>query len=420
MELSCPPESRKITVPTRDVPVMVETDVLVCGGGPAGANAAIAAARMGAKVTMLERYNHLGGLATGGLVIVLPALSDDGRPIVGGIGRELHEDMVASGESAFRPNSLVSYFEPEALKYQYIRKCIDVGVEILHHCWISDAIVENGRVGGVIFESKAHTAAAMAKVVVDATGDGDIYAWAGAEFEKSDQTIGLDFRLGGVDSEKWQKARENAPDDCAAVMSDLHEQCDWGGPFQLSTILTPGRLIWGNNGLKVADALDPAVLSEIELEARVKIRQAVAILRKRMPGFEGAWLVDTASQLGVRRSRRLKGMYQLSEEDTSQYDFRHPDAIGRGNDFRREGFAYDIPYGALVPEKLDGVLTCGRCLSCDDAALEPMREIHVCWVGGEAAGTAAAMAADVGVQPRDVNVGKLQDALRTRGVAFAD
>ncbi len=409
-----------IRAEAREIPLMLETDVLVCGGGPAGTAAAIAAGRLGARVTIIERYNHLGGLATGGLVIALPRLTDQGRPIVGGIGLQMRDAMVETGEAVMRGHADSCYFDPEALKYLSLKLCREAGVDILHHAWLSDALVEQQRVRGAVFETKAGTAAALARVVIDATGDGDIFAWAGCEFEQSDQSIGLDFRIGGVDVPKWQAARENAPDQCADIMHDLHQLCDWGGPFQLGAVLTAEGVVWGNNGLRVADALDPRELSQIDIQARLKIRQGLEILRARMPGFADAWLIDTASQTGVRCSRRLRGSYRLSTSEVGQHDFRHPEAIGRGNDFRREGIAYDIPYGVLLPEDRDGLLTCGRCVSCDDAALEPLRVIQVCWVTGQAAGTAAALAAQAGVSPRDLPIPELQEVLRGQGVVFAD
>ena len=414
------PTTRMVHAPARDIPVVLDTDVLVCGGGPAGTAAAIAAGRLGARVTIIERYNHLGGLASGGLVIVLPALTDQGRPIVAGIGLQMRDAMLASGEAVLRERADSCYFDPEAFKYFALQFALDAGVDILHHAWLSDVIVAGGVVRGAIFETKSGPQAAIANVVVDATGDGDIFAWAGCAFEKSDQTIGLDFRIGGVDTAKWQAAREGDPDRCAEIKHEIREACDWHGPFELGAVTTAEGVVWGNNGLRVADALDPRALSAIDTEARLKIRQALDLLRKLMPGFAHAWLMDTASQTGVRRTRRLRGVATLTQDHVSQHDSRHPDAVGRGNDFRRQGVAYDIPYGALLPVEVDGLLTCGRCLSCDDEALEPLRVIQVCWVTGQAAGTAAALAARNGVTPRDLPVADLQDVLRGADVAFAD
>jgi len=409
-----------VHAPARDIPVVLDTDVLICGGGPAGTAAAIAAARLGARVTIIERYNHLGGLATGGLVIALPALTDEGRPVVGGIGLEMRDAMLASGEAVFRERADSCYFDPEAFKHFALKLSIDAGVDILHHAWLSDVVLDGGTIRGVVFATKSGPQAAVADVVVDATGDGDIFAWAGCAFEKSDQTIGLDFRIGGVDTDKWQAARAGDPDRCAEIIHEIRQDCEWHGPFQLGAVTTAQDIAWGNNGLRVADALDPRELSAIDIEARLKIRQALALLRNLMPGFAHSWLMDTASQTGVRRTRRLRGVATLTHDDVAQYDFRHPDAVGRGNDFRRQGIAYDIPYGILLPVEVDGLLTCGRCISCDDEALEPLRVIQVCWVTGQAAGTAAALAARDGLPPRNLPIADLQHALRSADVAFAD
>ncbi|MEN6548943.1 MAG: FAD-dependent oxidoreductase [Armatimonadia bacterium] len=410
-----------IRLEAREIPVLVETDVLVCGGGPGGTAAALAAARAGARVTMIERYNHLGGLATGGLVLVLPHFIDNGRQTIGGLGLEMRDKMVEVGEAWFRErDGDSSYFEPEALKWISLKLCKEAGVNIIHHAWISDAITEDGRIRGVVCQSKAGAFAAMGKIIVDATGDGDIYAWAGAEFDKTDQAIGLPFRVGGLDIKRWMDWVKDHGEESRQVWEDTRVASGWPeAVFSISAMSEARGTGWGNNFYRVDDGLNPVVLSEIEVNGRLAIWEAIQMFKKRLPGWENAWLIDTACQLGVRRSRRLKGMYQLQESETSQVDFRHPDAIGRGNDFRKRDLSYDIPYGTLVPEKLDGLLTCGRCISCTHEALEPIREIHVCWVSGEGAGLAAAMAIEKDIQPRDVSVPELQSRLLAANVAFA-
>ena len=427
---------------TVDVPILLETDVLVCGGGPGGTAAALAAARQGARVTLIERYNHLGGLATGGLVLVLPHFIDNGRQTIGGLGLEMRDRMVEVGEAWFRENRRddSSYFEPEALKWISLKLCKEAGVQVLHHCWLSGAITDDGvrsavpsptgrgvpegrgeaAVRGVIFESKGGRMAALGKVIVDATGDGDVFAWAGAEFEHSTQDIGLPFRVGGLDLKRWMAWTADHQQESAEIWAEVKQKSGWPGRvFSISPMSEARGTAWGNNYYVDADGLDPLVLSEVEVNGRLAIWEALQMLKAKLPGWENAWLIDTACQLGVRRSRRLKGLYRLEGEETSQVDFRHPDAVGRGNDFRKKDLSYDIPYGTLVPEKLDGLLTCGRCLSCSHEALEPIREIHVCWVSGEAAGMAAAMAVADNIEPREVEVPKLQEKLRAANVAFA-
>jgi hypothetical protein len=328
--------------------------------------------------------------------------------------------MVATGEAVLTSSSGSALFDPEALKWLSVKMCHEAGVKVVHHVWVAAALGDGGRVHAVAGESKAGRLAVGGKVFVDATGDGDVFASAGAEFETSKQYVGLPFRLIGVDLEAWRRAREQEPEKVAAAMEAAREAGGWEGFFGLSPMPDPGGMVWGNNMYRELDGLDPEDLTLVEIEGREAIRRSLAVLRERLPGFERAWLVDTASQLGVRRSRRLVGEYVITGADVSQEDKRFPDAIGRGNDFRCEGIAYDIPYRALLPRDVDGLLVAGRCVSCTHEALEPLREIHVCWVMGQAAGTAAAMAVHKKCEPREVPIDELQAKLRAAGVAFAD
>jgi len=224
--------------------------------------AAVAAARLGAKTLLVERHNHLGGLATGGLVIVLPPLTASGRPIVGGLGLWMRDTMLAEGTCFMRPEGRgSSHFDPEAFKTLSDRMCLDAGVEMLHHVWVAGAVKDDDRVRGAIIETKLGTQAILAGVVVDATGDGDLFAAAGCDFEKSDQTIGLDFRLTNVDLETYNRVRTEQKETFSEIMSEISEACDWGGPFQLGGLFDGRGVIWGNNGLRSDCALDPRSLT---------------------------------------------------------------------------------------------------------------------------------------------------------------
>jgi FAD dependent oxidoreductase len=407
--------------PARQTPVRWSAEVVVCGGGPAGTAAAIAAARLGAKTLLLERYGCLGGLATGGLVVWLPSFQDSGRPIIGGIGREMRDRMVETNEAWFpSPNWDGCAFDPEALKWLSIDLCRRAGVQILHHVWIAGMIVEEGRVRATIVETKAGRLAVRGDVFVDATGDGDVFAHAGAAFETSNQWIGLPFRLAGVDLARWEAARKADPQGVAQAVEAAGKAAGWVSYFGLNPPPTPEGFVWGNNFFRELDGLDPENLTAIETEGREAVRGAIAGIRQTVPGFERAWLVDTASQVGVRRTRRLRGEYVLTEADVSGENTRFEDAIGRGNDFRKQGIAYDIPYRSLLPTRIEGLMTAGRCLSSTHDALEPLREIHVCWVTGQAAGTAAALSLRRNSSPRQVPIGDLQTTLREAGVAFAE
>ena len=410
--------ARTVPLPSAEAPVLADVDVLVCGGGPAGTAAAIAAARMGARTLIIERYNHLGGLATGGQVILLPPFTDSGRDIIGGIGMETRERLVARGEASWRREGDHSYYDPEALKTLSIEMLREAGAEILLHSWCSDAVIEDGELRGVVTVTKAGKQAFLAKMIVDATGDLDVGAAGGAQFEKSDFGIGVPFRIGGVDIAAWQQARREDPGRTQAIHHRAQQAGGWEGFLGLDPVPTPTTqhdVVWANNGVRVGDGLDPADLTRLEIEGREMGYRALEVLRAEMPGYEQAWIVDFAPQIGVRYTRRMMGEVVLSEQDTSQFDFRHPESVARGNDFRKQGIAYDIPRGALVSRNVPNLLSAGRSLSCAHEALEPIREIHVCWASGHAAGVLAALAVGQGKAPGGLDVGEVRADLLRQG-----
>lgn len=407
-----------VTLPQTRVPVLAAVDVLVCGGGPAGVAAAVAAGRMGAHTLLLERYNHLGGLATGGQVILLPPFADTGRPIIGGIGLEIRERLVARGAAGWNRVTDHSHYDPEALKTLCLEMLQEAGARVLLHSWCADVLVEGSQLCGVVTLSKAGYQAYAAKVIVDATGDLDVGARAGAECEKSDGGVGVPFRIGGVDIARWQQARREEPERVQAVHGKAQAAGGWERFLGLDPVATPTSqhdVVWANNFVRVANGLDPDELTLLEIEGRQMAQRALEVLRAEMPGFERAWIVDFATQTGVRYTRRLVGEYVLTQQDVSQFDFRHPESVARGNDFRRQGVAYDIPRGALISRNVPNLLSAGRCISCTHEALEPLREIHVCWATGQAAGVLAALAAEQGGAPQEVAITHLRQELTRQG-----
>lgn len=409
-----------VTLPAVDVPVVEEVDVLVCGGGPAGTAAAYAAAKLGARTLVVERYNCLGGLATGGLVLVIPRFRDSGRQVIGGIGIEFRDRLLHEGEAIMRSAEQSSwYFDPEGMKSVSIDLLREAGAKILLHSWCSDVVMQDGKIDAVVAVSKAGKQAFRAKMVVDTTGDLDVGHAAGAEFEKSDFGIGVCFRLGGVDVAKWQQARRED----AQRISELHERIrvtgGWEGFMGMSPMAsekTQAGVVWGNNQVvTTGDALDPWELTRVEIKGRDATRTAVKMLREEMPGFENCWLIDIAPQTGVRYSRRLMGSYVITGTDAAQFDFRHPDSVARGNDFRKEGIAFDIPRQSLVSRNVPNLLSAGRSLSCDHEAQEPMREIHVCWTSGQGAGVVAALAAHRNMDPAQVPIEDIRKELISQG-----
>ena len=438
-------ENETVHEPARQVPVYGTTEVLVVGGGPAGFAAAVAAAREGADVTLIERYGCLGGLSTGGLVIWIDRMTDwDGRLVVDGIGKELMDlcdregaligppadqwgskDSLHAGYWGVRTaghRGIVNYsptIDPEVLKLISNDIVRETGVHVLLHSWVVAPVMDEGRVRGIISESKEGRFALLADVVIDCSGDGDVFAMAGAEFEgdiiaeATHARLNTSFRLGNVDMRRYLDFRMLNPEKYRELMRQ-HEDRHWSSsaayvtPYD-SVALFVGPKFSGYSALSIKD------LTEVEFRSRDAARDVLAWFRANMPGFERAWLMDTAAQIGTRHSRRLKGIEKVTAEAWKQ-DGRSDQSIGLCPGMSPEFPTLEIPYGSLVPEHLDGLLAAGRNLSSDPGSHIALREIPECWVLGQAAGVAAAHAVRSGVQPRSVDVGKLQAALRAQNV----
>lgn len=401
-----------IREPARDLPVIADVDVLVCGGGPAGTAAAIASARAGAKTMLLERYGCLGGLATGGLVIVLPPLIRGEEQVIGGIGKETLEALLEAGEAAYRSERGSSMFDPEGLKRISDTICLDAGVLLRLHSWVVGVFGEEGRPEGAIVESKAGREAVRARIIVDCTGDGDVAAMSGAGFERDEKMIGLPFRVGNIDMERWNAARSDGS--AGEIHKQAHAVAGYESHFGLSPFPIEPNVAWGNNHMARGDFLDPDVLTRMEVRGRASAKIVLDLLREKMPGFEEAWLIDTAWQIGVRCTRRIEGLATMRFEDFVA-EARFEDSVALGNDFRKPDLVYEVPLGSLIPAGVGGLLVAGRCVSGDAEAMEALREIHCCWSMGEAAGAAAALAAERDCEPGELPVGELRERLISAG-----
>ena len=428
----------------RSIPIYHRCDVLVVGGGPSGTAAAAAAAREGADVTLLERYNHLGGLSTGGLVIWIDRMTDwEGRLVIQGFASELLDRLPAeavagpprqdwgsqdASTSGYWSNRTAAYhgvvtwsptIDPERLKLLSQAIVLERKVKLVYHSWVALPIVEEGAVKGVVFESKEGRMAIMAKVVIDATGDGDLFGRAGATFENDIEeadvhhSMNTAFLFGGVDMNRWIEFKAGQPERFAAFMAKGRAQCGlFERPFvswRNDVALFMGPRQTGYSALNVDD------LTTVEIRSHQAMEQHLDYYREHAPGFEKAFMMLSAPQIGVRHTRRLKGVGAVLRSQWPD-GVALPDEIGVSPAVSPKFPNISIPYGALVPVQLNGLLACGRHISCDKNSHGFMREIPQCWITGQAAGVAAAQAIAQGVEPRHVDIQRLQSALRKQGV----
>ncbi len=419
-----------------------ETDVLVVGGGPAGTAAALASARNGAGTILMERFGYLGGLATGGFVLCIMPMSDGtNEQQIAGICQEIIDRLDDEGAAVHPAKKDLGSSDKRLLDYwrRYpftvignrivlsaqvdpeILKCIlndmmeEAGVEPLLHSLGCRAIVDGNRIKGVFFESKSGRQAILAKTVIDTTGDGDIYTSAGAAFggmPKSDQRaakLSFTFRFSNIDSNRFYEFKNTEKIKYAELMSE----CTAKGGFTHVISCAPDDVMWFNNQLSGFSGLDVKDLTQVEITGRKRMRITYDFFKRYVPGFENCYLMDTATQTGVRCTRRLTGEYTVTMEDIDS-GVIHEDTILEAPSFIApvtEKPHIHVPYRCLVPEKIDNLLATGRCVSADEMAINTLSPIQFCIGTGQAAGTAAAIAVKEGIAPRKINYSKLQECL---------
>jgi hypothetical protein len=432
-----------IAEPARETPVHAAVDVLVVGGGPSGCAAATAAARLGADVLLVERYGHLGGLATGGLVFWIDRMTDwSGRQIVTGYASDVFARLSPDAVLGPAPElwgshdpELVAYWkprakafrdtvtwsptiDPEQLKQVSLELLRESGARLLLHSWAAGVVLDGDALTAVVFESKQGRRALLAKVVVDASGDLDLCALAGAPYESDIDTgdvnhcMNTAWCFGGVDMQRWWRFASETPDEYRALMRLGADELGFlEAPFYAwrdDVALFLGPRLSGYSGVDVDD------LTAVELESRRRMVQHLDFLRAHAPGFEKAWIMTTAAQIGIRHTRRLNGVRKMTADDWKA-GVRHDDEIGVSPSPSPKFANVSVPFGSILSADLANVLAPGRHVASDPSTQSFMREIPQCWLTGQAAGVAAALAAAAGVRPRDVDVPELQAELVRQG-----
>jgi len=435
-----------IAEPPHATPVVGTFNVIVLGGGPAGITAAVAAARAGQTVLLVERYGFLGGMGTAAGVTNFCGLYanvfGDIRQVVHGIADDFLAGIEALGglnapHLIFKKTYGRAY-DTAAFKVAADALVLSAGVEILFHALAVGVIMKDTEtIRGLILETKSGRGIALAEMFIDCSGDGDLAAWAGAEYETGDATgntlyPSTMFRLNGVDGERATAASE----EMGARMAEAEKQ---GFRFPRKTpIIKPQKnsIEWRANVTQLANedgsavnGIDAVQLSASEIEGRRQIADVFRFL-KTVPGFEQSYIVDIPPQVGIRETRRITGAYQLTEDDVigcANFD----DTIGVNGwplelheagdvTFRWQpipdsrGFNH-LPYRMLVPLRIDNLLVAGRCASMTHEGQSAARVSGACFVMGQAAGTAAALAITSGRIPRNVDVGQLQEKLERNG-----
>jgi hypothetical protein len=447
----------KINEAAREIPVLMEADVVIVGGGTTGPVAAIAAARRGKKVVLIERFGSLGGILTLGLNTKPSGELIGGIPLeiwnlarsAGGAGADYMATTKTGGVKIASPT------DPEIMKMLLTRLCVEAGVQILFETFVSAPYIEDGAVTGVIIESKSGRQFVGSKVLIDCSADADMAAKANAPFvmgagnaEQTMQPVSMYFIMKNVDLKRladWARDCDDVP--ARAIPAD-EKGLDYGlwltgfnGMLRRFQAETGVKLQRDNITLKTADGqmyvnatrvlgvnvFNPQEFTAAILECYRQIEGVARFLKERVPGFEAARLGQVSPILGVRETRHILGEYTLTGADSrgettfedtiaadvSALDIHDP----KGGDVDFQSMPpYEIPYRCLLPRGIEQVLVAGRCISADHEAHARSRNMPACMATGQAAGIAAAIAVEEGVRVRDVPVKKVQAALRALGM----
>lgn len=453
---------------TKTIERVIKTEVLVIGGGSAGVGAAIASARNGADTLLIEREQMLGGMATTGLVGPFMTCYNDEptEQIVKGIfdeicvraeqrGGAIHpskvEGMTTYCSYYVKSHCHVTPFSSEVLAVVLEEMVQEAGARILYNTQVCDVLTENNRIKGVVAAMKEGLTLIEADTYIDCTGDADVAYFAGEEFVKGDerdgvmQPVTLFFEVGNIDREKFVGALEEKKEkgelgipgeNCWSwYIKEAKANGDWTiERNEVGNYEQPVKGRWKINTTRISyiDATKTEEITKAVIEGRRQVQEVLNFLKKYVPGCEEIELIQVASSLGVRETRHVCGRYKLTAQDI--LDRKHfDDAIcsfayaidihnseGGGSTFKQVNDYYNIPFRCLVARHVENLLVAGRCISGTSEAAASYRVIPCCIATGQAAGTAAALAKDEGVNAGDVNVNKLREVLVAQGTVIKE
>ena len=447
-------EEPEIKEPSRTIPVMAETDVLVVGSGPGGLSAAVAAAREGVDTMLVERFGCFGGNITQAMVGSIAWYRREKTIDAGGIGVEFETRAKEMGASQEDPESAGNAELLEADMFKYVADTLvrEAGIVPVLHCLPVSAIMDGDTIKGVVTESKSGRQAILAKRVIDATGDADVAYHAGAPYTKAEkgELMGTTYSFGcsGVDVERFLEYVKRNPSslgDWSAETSGKEDDIFSSyivEPFMKAREAgdVPDDVIllgyWGGlteageaKNINVAhligiDSTDVHDLTRAEMEGRRNALYALEALKKHAPGFEKATLRTFNTSVGIRESRKIVGEYTITEHDVKN-EARFDDSIGIFPEFLdgygvvimpTTGRYFQAPYGIILPRKVENLLAAGRCVSGDRISFAATRQMMCCAVTGQGAGVAAAVSLKSNTTCRDVNITDVQEALKKQGV----
>ncbi|WP_127585676.1 FAD-dependent oxidoreductase [Paenibacillus koleovorans] len=442
-----------------------QADVVVCGGGPAGVNAAIAAGRSGVKTVLIERYGFIGGMSTAALVYPWMTFHTmDGKQVIKGIAQEIIDRLMLISASPGHVRDTVGYvhtitpYHPEVYKVLAVDMLKEAGVQLLLHSFVDEVRVEGDRIESVQLTTKSGKIEVQGKVFIDTTGDADIAYLSGApclqgrDGDKLTQPMTMKFRMRGVDLARVKAYMLEHPEEfyhktpidelpdlpLSGVMGFYKHWKESALPINRDSVLmfigpADDEVLVNTTRVQGLDGTDVEDLTEAEELGRKQVLQVAKFMSDNLPGFEKASISSVGSQIGIRETRRIDGLYSLQADDVvegrkfedviarSGYPIDIHSPAGRGGDnsvwVKADG-AYDIPYRSLLPKRIGNLLAGGRCISTSHEALATTRLTPSCMATGQAAGSAAGIAVKRGIAPADIDVAELQQVLVAAGAVL--